>query len=141
MRRGPRRSSLAKSGSTGVSRTVLTLALIVVVAIAGIALYVHRYPPRGQTRTSSSSPDGDRVGGARDLADLPGRDAELYADQVSVRGTPSGTLTVRAFPPSGISFVAQPDLRHPLGETQSIPVVLRPDLALPGNYSVDIETS
>jgi plastocyanin len=72
----------------------------------------------------------------------PGQTQNYSLIQVSAAGSGlSGNVTVRAFPPTGLSLVLS-QTSVPLSGNQSIPVVLKaaPGLS-PGNYSVTIETS
>ena len=105
---------------------MLTLALTAVLAVAGITLYVTSVPSSGQTRTSSS--DSTVTVSAVPATSLvsPGETQNYTLIQVTDSATtPSGTLTLRAFPPSGISFVLNQTSVALSETTQSIPVELQ----------------
>jgi plastocyanin len=131
----------------GVSRIALALALVVVVAIAGVAAYVALTPSGPSTvsrvsSTTSAPPDVTVAAVPPSPLISPGQTQNYSLIQVSATGSGlNATVTVRAFPPPGLSVVLDQTSASLLGN-QSIPVVLKaaPGLS-PGNYSVTIETS
>ena len=120
----------------GVSRTALAAALVAIVAIAGVAAYFvlapHSSAPLNVTLTAVPPT----------LLISPGETQNYSSVLVSASGPANGTLTVRAFSPSGLS-VALNQTSVPLSEVaQSIPIVLKASPGMsPGNYTVTIETS
>jgi plastocyanin len=133
----------------GVSRIALAIALVVVVAIAGVAAYFALTPPALSTSTlvsstasTSASPDVTVAAVPPSPMISPGQTQNYSLIQVSAAGSGlNATVTVRAFPPPGLSVVLS-QTSASLSGNQSIPVVLKaaPGLS-PGNYSVTIETS
>jgi len=143
---------------TGVSRTALAAALVAIVAIAGVAAYVALAPsgqatstrttsttlPTSSTAPSSSAPLSVAVMAVPPSPLIsPGETQNYSSILVSAAGPgTNGTLTVRAFPPSGLSLVLN-QTSVPLSEVaQSIPIVLKASPGIsPGNYTVTVETS
>jgi plastocyanin len=142
---------LKARGRVGVSRVALAAALVVVVAIAGVAAYFALTPTAPSTSTRVSSTTSGSTATPLDVTVAsvppsplisPGETQNYSLIQVSAAGSGlNGSVTVRAFPPTGLS-VALNQTSVSLSGNQSIPVMLKaaPGLA-PGNYSVTIETS
>jgi plastocyanin len=144
---------LRARGRVGVSRVALAGALVVVIVIAGVAAYfaLTPTPPSTSTRVSSTSSTSTTAGAPPGVTVAvvppsplisPGETQNYSLIQVSAAGSGlGGSVTVRAFPPTGLSLALN-QTSVPLPGNQSIPVMLKaaPGLA-PGNYSVTIETS
>ena len=139
----------------GVSRIALAAALVAVVALAGVAAYV-AIAPSGQatsTRTSSSTSSSTSTLAAPPSVTVtavppsplisPGETQNYSSILISAAGPgANATITVRAFPPTGLSLVLN-QTSVPLAEVaQSIPIVLKASPGIsPGNYTVTIETN
>jgi plastocyanin len=145
--------ALLAHSRVGLSRTALVVALVVVVAIAGLGAYV-AFAPSGQaaTRTSSATSTSSTSSPAPSVTVAvvppsplvsPGETQNYSLVQVSVAGSGlGGTLNLEAFPPSGLSLVFNQTSVPLSGGNQSIPVALKAAAGLsPGNYSVTLETS
>lgn len=136
----------------GVSSVVLAAALVAVVAIAGVAAYVTLMPSghTASTRTSSTSSTSTPAPLAVTVTTVPssplispGETQNYSSILVSAAGAgANGTLTMRAFSPSGLSLVLN-QTSVPLSDAaQSIPFVMKASPGIsPGNYTVTIETS
>jgi plastocyanin len=146
---------LAGCARVGVSKTALAAALVAVVALAGVAAYVVMAPSGQATSThtlSSTSSSTSTLSAQRSVTVTavppsplisPGETQNYSSILVSAAGSEANaTLTVRAFPPSGLSLVLN-QTSVPLTEVaQSIPIVLKASPGIsPGNYTVTIETS
>ena len=139
------------SARAGASRIALAAVLVVVVAIAGVAAYVALAPSGRSTSTRASSTSSTlatplSVTVTADPASpliSPGETQDYSSIQVAAVGSGlSGTLTVRAFAPSGLSVVLNDTSVTLSGGPQSIPVVLKASPGIsPGNYTVTVETS
>lgn len=135
----------------GISRIALAAALVVVVAIAGVSAYFALTPsgPSTATRvsstTSTSAAPPDVMVAAVPPSPLisPGQTQNYSLIQVSAAGSKlNGTVTVRAFLPTGLSLVLNQTSVPLSASPQPIPFMLKaaPGVS-PGNYSVTIETS
>jgi plastocyanin len=135
----------------GVSRIALAAALVAVVAVAGVAAYLASTPSAPSTSTRITSTTSTFAAPLNvtmtavpfSLLISPGQTQNYSFVQVSAAGSGlGGTLTVSAFPPSGLSMVLNQTSVPFSDGIQSIPVVLKADLGLsPGNYSVTLEVS
>lgn len=135
----------------GVSRVVLAAALVAVVAVAGVAAYFTLAPSAPSTTTRPSSASSALTVSVNIIVTVvpplpliaPGQTQNYSLIQVTAAGAgPNGTVSVRAFSPSGLSVVLN-QTSVPISESpQSIPVVLKAKSGIStGNYSVTIETS
>jgi len=135
----------------GISRIALAAALVVVVAIAGVGVYFALTPSGPSTTTRLSSTASTSVAPLDVTVAAvppspwisPGQTQNYSSLQVSALGAgPNGTVSVRAFPPNGLSLVLN-QTSVPLSESpEHIPFALKAASGLStGNYSVIIETS
>jgi plastocyanin len=136
----------------GVSRIALAAALVVVVAVAGVGAYFALTPSGPSTTTRVSSTASTSVVAPQDVTVAvvppspwisPGQTQNYSSLQVSAVGPGlNGTVTVRAFPPAGLSLALNQTSVPLSGSPQHIPFVLKAVSGLStGNYSVIIETS
>jgi len=135
----------------GITKVGLAFVLVAVVAVAGIAAYVASTPPSASTTSRSTSSVGRVSAPALAIGMSPGSpliapgQTQNYSS-VMVSSTDgealTGTLTVRAFAPAGLSAVLNETSVSLANNPQSIPVVLKAEPSLPpGKYQVTIETS
>lgn len=135
----------------GVSRIALAAVLVAVVTIAGVAAYLSLAPSGQATSTRNSSTTSSSVTPLRVTVTAvppsplisPGETQNYSSIMVSAAGLGlNGALTVKAFPPSGLSVVLN-QTAVPLSEVaQPVPMVLKASSGIsPGNYTVSIETS
>jgi plastocyanin len=131
----------------GLSRTFLTLILVLIIAFAGVALYVTLSPPNSSTTTHSSTQSSS--GGSNLTIALnptipliaPGQ-TQNYSSIKIAGGAPNGTLVLAVKAPPGLSFFLNKTSVSLSSNPQSIPFVLKatPSLSV-GKYAVTIEAS
>jgi plastocyanin len=130
----------------------MVVAVVVVVAIAGVAAYVF-LAPSGQstsTRTSSTTSSSSTGSMSVQVASVPSQplispgETQNYSSiQLSTAGSGvGGTVAVEAFAPSGLSVTLNQTSASVSTVAQTIPMVLKASPGIsPGNYSVTVETS
>jgi plastocyanin len=140
-----------KAGArAGVSRIALAAALVAVVAIAGVAAYVGLAHSEQSTSTRASSTTSTSTTSLSVAVAVvpplplisPGETQNYSSIQVSATGSVlNGTLTVTAFPPSGLTLLLNQTSVPISSSAQSVPIVLKASPGIsPGNYNVTIET-
>jgi plastocyanin len=140
--------SLEDRASIGISKITLSLALVVVVGVAGIAIYETSIPstPTATSQHSSESSSSSVPIAVKMSPDVPliapGQTQNYSSIEVSTMAgaTVNGTLSVRAFPPRGISIVLNETSVSLANDPQSIPFRLKVDPGIsPGEYKVQVE--
>jgi len=136
-----------RSSGRGASRTSLAFGVTVLVVVAGLVIYTLAGPGGQPTTTaaSSSTSGAPSLGIALSPAVpliAPGQTQNYTLLQIQLSGAPNNTtVTLSAYPPSGISFLLNRTTAS-LGAAQSIPVVLKAAAGLqPGNYHVFLGVS
>jgi plastocyanin len=132
----------------GVSRVALTSVLIVVVAVAGTALYLTSTPSSTSSvtsRTTSSTSGGSLVIAMSPPSPLiaPGETQNYSSVEIQTVGSGlNGTLAIRAFAPAGISLFLDRNSVSLADDPQSIPLSLKAGSEVsPGMYNFSLETS
>ncbi len=140
-----------KSGArVGISRIALTVALIVLVVGAGVAIYLTSKPAGPSTTASSSTSESSTLAASLNVTMIPpsplvapGQTQNYSLIEVQATGSGlSGTIAVRAFAPPGLSLLLNQTSVSLSATPQPMPVMLRADPGLsPGKYKVTVEAS
>ena len=134
----------------GISRIALASALIVVVAVAGVAIYATSTPRSPSSTGSSPTSSSPSSGSSLSVTMLPssplvapGQTQNYSLIKVQATGSGlNGTVALRVIAPTGLSFLLNRTSVPLSASPQSIPVVLKAEIGLsPGNYSVTVETT
>jgi len=134
----------------GISRIALVSGLIVVVAVAGLAVYLAVVPPGPSKSTTSTSEatstqSASLVVGLRPPSPLiaPGQTQNYSSIELQTLGSGlNGTLAIIGFSPPGISLLLNKSSVSLANDPQSIRLGLKADTGLtPGKYNFSLETS